>query len=401
MDSTTKTATGCSMNNTLSQQGSGYLEQLTWLRGIAAFVVVISHILRATEVSYLPQSVSTIPAALYSLDLGTFGVLLFFTLSGTTLYISHINKQVPLSHFYIKRFFRIWPAFAISFLLYITFQPIFSSFYVALQGAWIEKQFTAPYLFIDIIQYLFLYQNITGTSGLFNNAYWSLPVEFQYYLIFPLLLLSIKYLKFFGPLIIGLVLYLFFKFNTFSINETKVFMLGYSFCGGVLIGHVYNRLLLNKKIFRLKFASILLLFSFVLASLITNNVVSLPDYPIISGVWNWYILLSFIAVSTVLFGEIRLHSRIKKLLRVWGNISYSAYLFHNLIIAVLILFCIQFQIINEWLLITVFSGTLIGTYYVANFSYKFIEKQGITLGRNLCVHLQDFTNKVRLRYAKV
>jgi peptidoglycan/LPS O-acetylase OafA/YrhL len=379
--------------NDIKTKDTGYLEQLTWLRGVAAFFVVISHILRATEVDYFSQSGSPLPAILYSLDLGTFGVLLFFTLSGTTLYISHSNKAVPLSHFYIKRFFRIWPAFAVSLLLYIIFQPIFSSFYNELQGFWIEKQFVTPYSFNDIIQYLFLHQNVNGTGGLFNNAYWSLPVEFQYYLIFPLLIVSLKYMKFLGPLAISLVLYLIYKFNLSHFSQTTVFMLGFSFCGGVTIGYIYNQLLSKGRMLTLRFATTLLLLSFITASLVANNIIKRPDYPIISGIWNWYILLSFIAVSAVLFGKVHLHSKVKNLLNICGNISYSAYLFHNLIIAALILFCIQFKISNEWLLFIVFTGTLTGTYYVASFSFKYVESKGISVGRKICSHLQGFTKK--------
>ncbi len=393
MDSTIKTTTGCSMKGKAITVNSGYLEQLTWLRGIAAFLVVITHIIRATEVNYLSQSDWPLPSVLYTLDLGAFGVLLFFTLSGTTLYISHSNKAVPLSHFYIKRFFRIWPAFGVSLLLYILFQPIFSTFYTELQGLWIEKQFVTPYSFIDIIQYLFLYQNVNGIGGLFNNAYWSLPVEFQYYLIFPVLIVSLKYLNFLGPLFIGLALYLVYKYNLSSFIGTKVFMLGFSFCGGVSIGYIYNQLHLKGRMFTLPFTTILLLLSFVAASLITNNIIELPDYPIVSGIWNWYILLSFTSVSAVLFGKIHLNSKVKKLLNICGNISYSAYLYHNLIIATLILLCIQFNINNEWLFITVLTGTLFGTYYVANFSFHHIEKRGISIGRKFCSHLQSFTQR--------
>jgi peptidoglycan/LPS O-acetylase OafA/YrhL len=381
------------MKKKTTTANSGYLEQLTWLRGIAAFFVVISHIIRATEVDYLSENSTSLPAILYSFDLGTFGVLLFFTLSGTTLYISHINKAVPLSHFYIKRFFRIWPAFSVSLLIYILFQPIFSTFYTELQGFWIEKQFVTPYSLNDIIQYLILSQNVIGTSGLFNNAYWSLPVEFQYYLIFPLLILSLKYMKFIGPLVIGLVLYLIYKFNLSHFSQTTVFMLGFSFCGGVTIGYIYSQLLSKEKILTLRFAMPLLLLSFITASLIANSLIDLPDYPIISGIWNWYILLSFVAVIAVLFGKVHLPSKLIKILNVCGNISYSAYLFHNLIIAALILFCIQFEIVNEWLLFIVFTGTLIGTYYVAKLSFKYIESRGISVGRNLCSHLQGFTKK--------
>jgi peptidoglycan/LPS O-acetylase OafA/YrhL len=380
------------MTNTINNNSNtGYLEQLTWLRGIAAFFVIISHVLRATEVNYTSQNDYIIPAILYSLDLGTFGVLLFFTLSGTTLYISHTNKSVPITHFYIKRFFRIWPAFAVSLLLYALFQPLFISFYPELQGFWIEHQFITPYSTTDVIQYLLLISNISGNIGLFNNAYWSLPVEFQYYLIFPLLLLSLKYTNIIGPILIGLALYLIYKFELSNFVDTKVFMLGFSFCGGVVIGHVYT--LLKNHQLSLPFATSIMLVSFVAASLIANKIITLPDLPIISGIWNWYILLSFVAVIAALFGKTHCPHVFQQALKFSGNISYSAYLYHNLIIAVLITFCINFSIENYLQLIVVLLGTLLGTYYIANMSFIHIEQKGINMGRKVCNYFQGSTKK--------
>ena len=374
-------------------KNNGYLQQLTWLRGIAAFFVIISHVTLAVNVNYLPEMAPTIPVFISALDMGTFGVLLFFTLSGTTLYISHKNNPVPLGHFYIKRFFRIWPAFAISLALYISFQPIFISFYPELQGFWLEKQFTIPYSLKDIGQYLLLAQNVSGQMGLFNNAYWSLPVEFQYYLIFPLLLLSLKYLQLIGPIIFGLLLYAIYKFNLSGFIDTKVFMLGFSFCGGVSIGYVYHKIKLTRKSTHLPFARLILLITFAIASLVSNHVFILPDLPVLSGIWNWYIALSFIAVGAALFGEINVPQYIQKALTEYGNTSYSLYLYHNLIIAVLVLLCIQLTITNEILLITVLLGTLIGTYLLSTISFQFVEKKGINLGKQLCLYLSASKTK--------
>tara|TARA_B100000809_G_C15070160_1_gene505685 strand:- start:158 stop:1312 length:1155 start_codon:yes stop_codon:yes gene_type:complete len=371
------------------QNDKGYLEQLTWLRGIAAFFVVITHIIRATEVNYLSQSNYTVPSFFYSSDLGAFGVLLFFTLSGTTLYISHTNKSTSVSHFYIKRFFRIWPAFAVSLLLYALFQPFFISFYPEIQGFWIEHQFITAYSATDIMQYLLLVSNVSGKMGLFNNVYWSLPVEFQYYLIFPLLIISLRYINVFGPLLVGLLLYFIYTFELSNFVDTKIFMLGFSFCGGVLIGHIYALFKKKETPLRLPFATSILLSSFMLASLITNSIITLPDIPIISGIWNWYILLSFFAVISVLFGQIHLPSLIQKALKISGDISYSAYLYHNIIIAILVIFCIQFSIKDDLQLLIILLGTLAGTYYIANLSFIHIEKKGIATGKKICSYLQD------------
>jgi peptidoglycan/LPS O-acetylase OafA/YrhL len=138
----------------------------------------------------------------------------------------------------------------------------------------------------------------------------------------------------------------------------------------------------------LPFATLLLFLSFIAASLIANNKVQLPNYPIISGIWNWYIFLSFISVSTVLFGKINLYPSIQKALKISGNISYSAYLYHNLIIAILVMLCLQLSFTKEIQVATVLIGAIIGTYFIANISFNLIEMKGIHIGKQLCAYLK-------------
>ena len=61
-----------------------YIEQLTWLRGFAAFVVIVSHTIAATEVAYGAMDTGGRFAPLSLLDLGTFGVILFCVLTTYT-----------------------------------------------------------------------------------------------------------------------------------------------------------------------------------------------------------------------------------------------------------------------------------------------------------------------------
>jgi peptidoglycan/LPS O-acetylase OafA/YrhL len=114
---------------------------------------------------------------------GWTGVDLFFVLSGY-LIASHLftelakNKDISLRDFFIKRFFRILPAYWLVLLLYILF-PVFR-----------ERESMRP-----IWTYLSFTQNIGLNllqSGTFSHA-WSLCVEEHFYLLLPFtLLLLIK-----------------------------------------------------------------------------------------------------------------------------------------------------------------------------------------------------------------
>jgi len=227
--------------NTKKPDGN-YIDQLTWLRGFAAFLVIVSHTISATEVKYHSDDEVSSFLFMSLFDMGNFGVVLFFVLSGCTLYISHSDN---ISHkgivtFYAKRFFRIWPAFVVSLAVYMCFRFVFAAWYVEPQGLWIEKQFLFQYSIHDVFSYLTLTFNLTGPSGIFNNVYWSLAVEFQYYIIFPVIVASLKF-GVFGPVSLGLALYLLPELGFHYFDNHTVFTLAFSFCGGVLVGYICKK----------------------------------------------------------------------------------------------------------------------------------------------------------------
>ncbi|MBJ2123584.1 acyltransferase [Flavobacterium sp. IB48] len=124
---------------------------------------------------------------------GWTGVDLFFVLSGF-LISKQLFEQLKFSsnirfkEFYIKRFFRIIPAYALTLFLYFTF-PFFR-----------EKEALPPFWkFITFTQNIGLDLLHFGT---FSHA-WSLCIEEQFYLIFPIILLlflkfkKVSYIKYF------------------------------------------------------------------------------------------------------------------------------------------------------------------------------------------------------------
>lgn len=112
---------------------------------------------------------------------GWTGVDLFFVLSGFLIsgqLFSEIEDQgkINLKAFYIKRFFRIVPAYFFTIFLYFSF-PFFRE-RESLSPLWKFLTFTQNYG-LDVI-----------SAGTFSHA-WSLCIEEQFYLILPLLLLMI------------------------------------------------------------------------------------------------------------------------------------------------------------------------------------------------------------------
>ena len=119
------------------------------------------------------------------IGLGWMGVDLFFVLSGFLIagqIFRAISKgrNFSLKEFFIKRIFRIIPAYLVVLILYIA-MPIVR-----------EREHLAP-----IWQYLTFTLNLDldlSKTGTFTHA-WSLCIEEQFYLILPLIVLLINYFK--------------------------------------------------------------------------------------------------------------------------------------------------------------------------------------------------------------
>lgn len=146
----------------------GRLPGLDGLRAISVFGVILSHLMM---LDFFPDVHWLKAIALR----GTYGVTVFFVLSGfliTHLLVSEERKtgRISLKRFYIRRGFRILPPA----LAYLAIVGIFGAFgYFAL--SW--RDFLAPALFVENYQ--------TGPKVVAH--FWSLSVEEQFYLVWPVL----------------------------------------------------------------------------------------------------------------------------------------------------------------------------------------------------------------------
>lgn len=354
-----------------------YIKNLTLLRALAAFFVITTHSLRASEVKYsnLDEAGYFLPINL--LDLGTFGVCLFFALSGCTLFISNhskVNKMQDVAFFYFKRFMRIWPTFIVSLVIYLLFIEIFRVFYTADKNYWIAR-FLNEYNLNDVIKYIFLVFNITGPRDLFNGPYWSLPIEFQYYLILPfaMLLIKLKPLKYITPILISGLLYYIFSSELIKFDRNDFFKMGYMFFGGVLMSLIYMKL-------KIKIASHFFFLSIItltlIAGTIQNNLLIIPkQIPFISDPLNVLGLLALILVAFALFcDESKKDFILLRMLHQYGEVSYSVYLFHMLFVGLSVILVLHINI-NDYILkfLFVYILTLIFSYYFSILSYKLFE----------------------------
>lgn len=152
----------------------GYIPQFDGLRGVAILLVLIGH---SGFLEALPH--------LGSLEYTRFGVDLFFVLSGfliTGILLDSKGSEHYFRNFYARRALRIWPLYyAILFLAFVI-TPILAPSTKPQAGVWPA--------FVFYVQNIALVHRDTYPFGL--GATWSLAVEEQFYLTWPLLVFLLR-----------------------------------------------------------------------------------------------------------------------------------------------------------------------------------------------------------------
>jgi peptidoglycan/LPS O-acetylase OafA/YrhL len=153
-----------------------HIRYLDGIRGIAILMVVIHHCV------YFPNNgFGRLMNPL--LNSGRLGVPIFFTLSGFLMGILVFSKkEFSIRSFWIRRISKIYPPFIISIIavvIYIIFHHGFSGVF--------------EYIIFNITT---VYNFLENPFKIVNPVFWSLFVEIQFYIIFPIIyIVSRKYLK--------------------------------------------------------------------------------------------------------------------------------------------------------------------------------------------------------------
>jgi peptidoglycan/LPS O-acetylase OafA/YrhL len=165
------------------------VDRIDVLRGLAIAAVALFHAVGASTGWDLPWNGwvrDTTPLGLprtLGLHLvlqGWIGVPLFFVLSGFCIHYGFLRSIRPFdpADFFRRRFWRIYPAYAVALLTAVAYQ-IRSN----------VLNLSVPADQWQVLSHLLLIQNLTP-STLYGivSAFWSIAVEFQLYLLYPLLL---------------------------------------------------------------------------------------------------------------------------------------------------------------------------------------------------------------------
>lgn len=291
---------------------SSRYETVDGLRGFLAISVFISH--ASLWYQYIQENQWVSKSYLYS-QLGSTSVAFFFMIS-SFLFISKLlnskEKGFNWRLFFVSRFFRLAPMYYFSLTIIVIIVMIISDW----------KLKTGMFQFLHEMFLLGTFTVIRDTSiNNFGLTYlinagvvWSLPFEWLFYFSLPLISLIILKKK---PPVFYLVISLLFIIGYFYVNVIRIpFLL--SFVGGAIAALVVKKKLLENKN------------STLLSVLILVCLALIPQFENSNNIYcKLLITIVFILIASgnTLFGI--LNSSTLKLL---GEISYSTYLIHGIIL---------------------------------------------------------------------
>ncbi len=158
---------------------------LDGVRAFACLTVVGYHISLMTRDMHIWSNRTSNPLVSAILLAGGAGVTLFFVLSGFLLFLPYAKALLsdqtwPSTRvFYLRRALRIIPGYYFSlFVIVLLLQP----------------QYLEPQRWRELILFpLFLMDSTKSTFQQLNGPYWTLAVEWQFYLLLPLIALGIRF----------------------------------------------------------------------------------------------------------------------------------------------------------------------------------------------------------------
>ncbi len=158
---------------------------LDGVRAFACLIVIWFHIYRIPRDLHLwdpsPSAHLVLNSFLY---FGKYGVTLFFVLSGFLLFLPFVrallfgNTWPSHRQFYLRRIFRIFPAYYLSLILIVLL---------------FQRQYLQPQHWQELgLFFTFLMDSSHATFKQLNAPFWTLAIEWQYYMLLPLLALGMR-----------------------------------------------------------------------------------------------------------------------------------------------------------------------------------------------------------------
>jgi len=335
-----------------------YIKQLTFLRFLAAILVVLFHYGRYSW----PFNTNEISKVVLE---GSIAVSFFFFLSGVVLSVNYLyNVKFNFKTFLIKRFARIYPVYILAFIITLVLAMSINNSY--------------PKGLSIILQILNLHAWVPGICLEINYPAWSISVEAFFYMLFPVIIFLFRRLNNTQISIIVIFIWLlsiaqhyYFVNNLYQENNIKIqeFILYFPlwhlniFLVGMLCGIFIKEYKISKKLSPKILYTIGILMFFV---------VFVTDNPIKAYVHNgllapvFFLIVAGLAIDKSLLTKLLGHN----MLVLLGNASYSVYILQWP------LFIVFSKFLNKEKLIGIdFYIYLVSLIIISIFVYLFFEKK--------------------------
>ena len=320
------------------------------LRGIAAWSVCLYHFI-CTTIGFINHD-----SFIYKVfSFGSYGVHLFFVISGLVIPWSLYHSSYQIKNFFkffIKRLARLEPPYIISVIIMLSiilvrkFSPAYNGNEVVIS----TKQL--------LLHVGYLIPFFKGTTWL-NNVYWTLAIEFQYYILIGVLyflfvskLFYVRYLAYLLIIILPIIL----PYSGFLPFWLPVFGIGIS-------------------IF-----------------LYRSNFISITEFIIVSLLFavDIFIFNQITACVVSLISEIAIvlaFSKTNKILAWLGKLSYSVYLMHAIVGAAVVNILSHYAT-NTFTKIGIAVIGIIVTFISSYLMYLFVENPSKKLSSKLAYRKQ-------------
>lgn len=370
------------------------------LRGWMAWWVVVGHaILVSGTLDYFTRyPVRLLPA-------GGLAVNVFMVISGFVITHMIFQKEEKYFKYLFRRAWRLLPLMSLMVLAALVVRPLYEFAYIA--NPWSvgaadkaqrfsqESAYWPEHLLahITMLHGVLPDQVLQYASTTFLAPAWSISLEWQFYLVAPLLIAALTRRSFRGYIIAGAILAASAvtqsgKIGTWSTESFLPIVIPFFLVG------MSVRLVFGWRAYKSQFPYQGLTVTF--ASLLLYAVGLKHDIPlfilqvlVVFSVCTLFFIIAaaeveLISVSSLLFRKISWAFALNPIIVALGRVSYSTYLCHIPVFSVIIGGAFFYGLIQSHESLIVWTAFAIGCTVPTSFAcYHFIEKPAIALGRRM------------------
>jgi peptidoglycan/LPS O-acetylase OafA/YrhL len=320
-------------------RGKIYFRNIDSIRFLAALMVYLQHGISPCY-TYLPVKGTIVEKLLNTISNGGTGVSVFFVLSGfliTYLLISEheIEGKVSVKNFYIRRILRIWPLYFLVVIFGFFIYPVFKSV-IGMNnplGSHVGYYLT----FLSNFDVIHIEKFFPGHDAMSQNITWSVAIEEQFYVCWPLLFAFLPQRFWIGAILLVIAGAMAFRIANYN-DDMVLYFHTLAVLPDLAMGGLMAYLIKTNNRIKSFFEQcagwkhlLFFIFSFALVYF-SDTIFSFPYGYAISRI---FIALSFaliIAAQAITTAPSKLNLGNFSFMSRWGKYTYGIYLIHPIVL---------------------------------------------------------------------